>query len=199
MLVLLLATWPRRILIALLLLVPVLVAAGGGFTKADPPPRTVEVGAATDAGGFLVVPQHYFVSETVDAGSLEPGERWVGAVVEITNQGTEPIGLGLDQTFELPASIPTDGSENPHEVMRIDLGGYLGRAQPGVTYEAALLWRTTDFEEPPAELTLTMNRTAWTKWVLEAGLYTWRSTEQSYEVVLPLGDAPESILEEEEE
>lgn len=198
-LVFVLATWPRRILVALVLLAPVVVAAFGGFRDADPPPRVVEPGAVTDTGAYLVVPRYYFVSDRVDA-SLGDGERWVGAVVEITNQGTEPIRVvASDDTFELPDSVPNDSFDNPHEVLRLDTGRYLGEAQPGLTYEVALLWRTTGLQDPPPELTLTMNETAWTRWVLEGGLYTWRGTGDAYEVMLPLGEAPASILEEEED
>ena len=197
--VFLVATWPRRILLALVLFVPVVVGAVGGFQRADPPPRGVEAAVVTDTGAYLVVPQYFFVSDQVDA-SLDDGERWVGAVVQITNQGTTPISVTFsDQTFKLPGSVPNEGGANPHEVLRLDTGKYLGQAQPGITYEVALLWRTTGLQDPPAELTLTMNRTAWTEWTIEAGYYTWNTTGHSYEVALPLGEAPASILEEEDE
>lgn len=198
--VFLLATWPRRVLASLLLLVPVVVAAAGGFRPADPPPRGVEPEVVTDTGAYLVVPRYYFVSDQVDAYGLDDGERWVGAVVQITNQGTEPISVSFsDETFELPEAVPNDGSVNPHEVLRLDTGGSVGEAQPGLTYEVALLWSTTGMQDPPPELTFTMNRTAWTEWSIEAGYSTWRSTGDSYDVILPLGDVPATILEEEAE
>lgn len=195
----LVATWPRRIILSLLLLVPVVVAAGGGFARADPPPRDVEPGVATDTGAYRVVPHTYFVSDRVDAGSLDEGTRWVGAVVEITNQGPEPISVTFsDQTFELPDDLPLDDNVNPREVLRADTGTRLGYAQPGVTYQAVLLWQTTALADPPPELTLTMNRTEWTRWEIEAGQYTWRATPESYDVALPLGEPPASVLEEED-
>ncbi|MCK0112092.1 hypothetical protein MWU75_08085 [Ornithinimicrobium sp. F0845] len=200
MLAFLLATWPRRVVLSLVLLVPVVVAAVGGFGPADPPPREVEPGTVTDTGAYRVVPRSFFVSETVDAGSLEEGERWVGARVQITNQGTQPISVTFDDpTFELPADVPNDGSPNPYEVLRVDTGARLGSAQPGVTYEVALLWRTTGLQDPPAELTLTMNQSAWTEWNIEAGYHTWRATADAFYVHLPRGEAPASILEEEDE
>lgn len=196
----LIATWPRRVVLSLVLLVPVVVAATGGFARADPPPRDVEPGAVTDTGAYRVVPHFYFVSDRVDAGSLDEGSRWVGAVVEITNQGSEPISVTFsDQTFELPDDVPNDSFVNPHEVLRADTGTRLGNAQPGVTYQAVLLWRTTGLAEPPPELTLTMNRTEWTRWNLEAGQYSWRATTKAYDVALPLGEPPASILEEVDE
>lgn len=197
--VFLLATWPRRLLLALLLLVPVVVAAAGGFREAEPPPRAVEPGVATDTGAYLVVPRLYFVSDQVNAYGLDDGERWVGALVQITNQGTEPISVTFsDETFVLPDWVPNESSRYPYEVLRLDTGSALSEAQPGVTYEVALLWRTTGLEEPPAELTLTMNRTLWTEWSLEEGYYTWRATPDTYDVTLPLGEVPEQILEEED-
>jgi hypothetical protein len=196
----LLATWPRRLLLSLVLLVPVVLAASGGFQPADPPPRTVETEAVTDTGAYRVVPRSYFVSERVDAGSLDEGERWVGALAQITNQGQEPISVTFsDQTFELPGDVPNDNSANPYEVLRLDTGTRLGSAQPGITYEVALLWRTTGLENPPAELMLTMNQTAWTQWNIEAGFHSWRATPHAYDVSLPLADAPEIILAEEDE
>lgn len=196
----LLATWPRRVMLGLVLLAPVLVAALGGFRTAEPPPRTVDPEVVTDTGAYLVIPRYYFVSDRVDAGSLDDGERWVGAVVQITNQGPEPISVTFsDETFELPESVPNERSAGPYEVLRLDSGEYLGNAQPGLTYEVALLWRTTGLAEPPHELTLTMNRTRWTEWSIDAGYYTWRSTGDSYDVALPLGQAPVEILEEEDE
>lgn len=195
----LLATWPRRLLLSLMLLVPVVAVASGGLQPADRPPREVEPEAVTDTGAYRVVPRSYFISEQVDAGSLEEGERWVGTLVQITNQGTEPISADFsDQTFELPDAVSTDRA-NPNEVLRLDTGSRLGYAQPGVTYEVALLWRTTDLAEPPDELTLTMNETAWTQWNIEAGFHTWRATPDAFYVHLPLGDAPASILEEDDE
>lgn len=196
----LLATWPRRVLLALLLLVPVVVAASGGFREADPPPREVDPEVVTDTGSYLVVPRYYFVSDQVDAYGLEDGERWVGAVVQITNQGTEPISVTFnDETFELPDAVPNDGFVDPHEVMRLDTGASLSEAQPGLTYEVALLWSTTGMQDPPQELTFTMNRTRWTEWSIDAGYYTWRSTGDSYDVTLPLGEVPESIVLDEED
>lgn len=195
----LLATWPRRLLFSLVLLVPVVAASLGGFRPADPPPRVVEPGAVTDTGAYHVVPRSYFVSERVDAGSLEDGEQWVGALVQITNQGSEPISVDFsDQTFELPAGVSVDRA-NPQEVLRLDTGERLGYAQPGVTYEAALLWRTTELTDPPDELTLTMHETAWTLWNIEAGFHTWRATPDAFDVHLPLGQPPTAILEEEDE
>lgn len=196
----LLATWPRRLLLALVLLVPVVVGATGGFDTGDPPAREVEAGEATDTGLYTVVPRSYFVSEQVDAGSLDDGFRWVGAVAQITNQGTEPVNVTFsDPTFELPAEVPNDSFANPHEVLRLDTGSRLGSAQPGVTYEVALLWRTAGLQQPPDELILTMHESAWTQWNIEAGQHTWRATPHSYDVPLPLADPPESILEEEDE
>ena len=195
-----LATWPRRLVLSLVLAVPVVTAAAGGCGPADPPPRTVAPQVVTDTGAYRVVPRSYFVSEQVDAGSLEEGERWVGAIAQITNQGQEPISVTFsDQTFELPADVPNEESPNPYEVLRLDTGSRLGSAQPGITYEVALVWRTTGLQDPPAELLLTMNQTAWTKWNIEAGFHTWRATPQAYDVSLPLADAPEIILAEEEE
>lgn len=196
----LLATWPRRVALALLLLVPIVVAAVGGFREAELPPRTVEPEVVTDTGAYLVVPRFYFVSDQVDAYGLDDGERWVGAVVQITNQGTEPISVTFsDETFVLPESVRSRDRASPQEVLRLDTGGSLGEAQPGLTYEVALLWTTTGLEQPPADLTLTMNRTRWTEWSIEAGYYTWNSTGSSYDVALPLGDPPAQILEEEDE
>lgn len=197
----LLASWPRRILVGLLLLAPLLVAAAGGFQQADPPPRGVDAGVVTDTGAYLVVPQYYFVSDQVDAYGLDDGEQWLGAVVEITNQGTEPISVTFsDETFEVPQELlGDDGRPHPGEVLRLDTGSYLGEAQPGLTYEVALLWPTAALTEPPPELTLTMNRTAWTELNLEEGYFLWRSTGQSYDVALSLGEAPSSILAEEDE
>ncbi|WP_114907911.1 hypothetical protein [Ornithinimicrobium murale] len=196
----LLATWPRRLVLSLLLVIPVVLAASGGLGAAEPPPREVEPGTLTDTGAYRVVPRSYFVSERVDAGSLEEGELWVGALVQITNQGTQPISVDFsDQTFELTDGIPTDDRLNPTEVLRLDTGGRLGWAQPGVTYEVALLWRTTALADPPAELMLTMNETAWTEWTIEAGQHTWRATANAFHVRLPLGEAPAAILEEEDE
>lgn len=196
----LLATWPRRALVSLVLLLPVAVAAGGGFRAADPPPREVPVGAVTDTGAYLVVPRSYFVSEHLDAGSLEEGERWVGAVAQITNQGSEPISVVFsDPTFELPSAVPNDSFGNPHEVLRLDTGSRLRSAQPGLTYEVALLWRTTGLQEPPPALTLTMNQTAWQRWNIEAGFSSWRATQDAFEVNLPLQEPPDSILPEEVE
>lgn len=195
----LLATWPRRLLLSLALLVPVVAAASGGLESADPPPREAEPGAVTATGAYQVVPRSYFVSERVDAGSLEDDERWVGALVQITNQGSEPISADFsDPTFELPAEVSTD-RVNPNEVLRLDTGSRLGYAQPGVTYEVALLWRTTALADPPDELMLTMNETAWTQWNIEAGFHTWRATPDAFHARLPLGEAPASILEEEDE
>lgn len=196
----LLATWPRRLLLSLVLLTPVLAAAAGGFRAADPPPSTVAAEAVTNTGAYRVVPRSYFVSTQVDAGSLEEGEQWVGALAQITNQGTAPISVDFsDPTFELPADVRTDEEVNPVEVLRVDTGSRLGWAQPGVTYEVALLWRTTALADPPAELTLTMNDTAWTEWNIEAGFHTWRATPHANQVSLPLAEAPVSILEEEDE
>lgn len=196
----LMASWPRRVLLALVLFVPVVVAATGGFARAEPPPRTVEPGVVTDTGAYRVVPQSYFVSDRVEPGMLDEGTRWVGAVVEITNQGNEPISVVFnDQTFQLPDDVPNDSFANPHEVLRADTGTRLGSAQPGVTYQAVLLWETTGLQDPPPELTLTMNRTEWTRWNLEAGLSTWRSTPEAYDVALPLGAPPASVVEEEDE
>lgn len=196
----LLATWPRRLLLALLLLAPIVVTAAGGLRPADPVLRAVEAGSVTDTGAYAVVPRSYFVSDQVDAGSLDEGMRWVGVLAQLTNQGTEPISVTFsDQTFELPDEVPNDSFANPHEVLRLDTGGRLGSAQPGVTYEVALLWRTSGLEDPPADLVLTMNQTAWTRWTIEAGFYSWRATPEAYDVRLPLADAPTSILEEEDE
>lgn len=198
--VFLLATWPRRVLLALLLLVPVVMAAAGGFAKADPPPSSVEAGVITDTGAYLVVPRFYFVSDQVDAYGLGDGERWVGAVVQITNQGTEPISVTFsDETFELPDSVPNENSRYPYEVLRLDTGGSLGEAQPGLTYEVALLWRTTGLADAPPEMTLTMHRTWWTEWSIEEGYFTWRATGDTYDVTLPLGELPDQIREEEDE
>lgn len=195
-----LATWPRRILLSLVLLIPVVVAALGGLAAADPPPSQVKPGVVTDTGAYAVVLGSYFVSELVDAGSLEDDERWVGVVVELTNQGTEPISLTFgDPTFALPADLVGEDQRTPYEVLRLDNGRRLGAAQPGVTYEVALLWRTTGLQEPTEELELTLQETAWTQWNIEAGLHTWRATPRTFTVALPLGEAPEVILEEEDE
>lgn len=195
----LVATWPRRLVLAVLLLVPVLVLALGGFRAADPPPRDVAAGMPTDTGAYLVVPHSYFVSDEIDAYGLEDGQTWVGVVVDLTNQGPEPIYLTFnDQTFRLGDEVsPLDDS--PYEAMRLDLGARLGDAQPGLTYPVALLWRAEAMPDPPAELTLTMQRTVWTEWSIEAGYYTWNATADSYDVGLPLAEAPPQILAEEDE
>lgn len=196
----LLATWPRRVLAAVLLFVPVIVGAAGGLGSANPPARTGAPDEVTDTGVYHAVPRSYFVSDQVDAGSLEDGERWVGAIVQLTNQGTEPISVAFsDPTFELPDEVPNDSFVNPHEVLRLDTGARLGSAQPGVTYEAVLLWRTTGLEDPPAELTLTMRETAWQLWNIEAGYWSWRATPETIDVVLPRTEAPADILEEDED
>ncbi|GAB2971483.1 hypothetical protein GCM10027212_07790 [Actinotalea caeni] len=195
-----LATWPRRVALALLLLLPVVVAALGGFRPGEPTTRTVEAGVPTDTGAYLVVPHGYFVSDRVDAYGLEDGEQWVGVVVELTNQGDEPIYLTFnDETFRLPDGVVASDLASAQEAIRLDTGTNLGEVQPGLRYEVALLWRTAVLADPPPELTLSMTRTIYREWSIEAGYYTWRATEDAYEVALPLVEPPEIILEDEED
>ena len=193
----LLATWPRRIGLGLLLLAPLLVLALGGFRPADPPPRDVAAGVPTDTGAFTVVPHSYFVSDQVEAYGLEDGQTWIGVIVDLTNQGSEPFSLTFDdETFRLPDALAAVDTY-PSEAMRLDTDTTLGRVQPGLTYSAALLWRVPALQPAP-ELTLTMQRTVWTESNLEAGYYSWRPTTDSYDVALPLTDAPAQLLAEEE-
>lgn len=197
----LVASWPRRIALAVLLLVPVLVLALGGFRTADPPPRDVAAGVPADTGAYLVVPHSYFVSDQVDAYGLEDGQTWVGVIVDLTNQGPEPIYLTFnDETFRLGDEVAA-ADDSVYEALRLDLGAgaRLGDAQPGLTYPVALLWRAEAMPEPPAEVTLTMVRTVRTQWSIEAGYYTWNATADSSDVTLPLVDVPPQILAEEDE
>lgn len=194
-----LATWPRRLALGLILLLPVVVAALGGFRVGDPPARAVAAGVPTDTGAYVVVPHAYFVSDALDAYGLDDGERWVGVLVELTSRASAPIYLTFDdETFRLPGSVPVTGTPHAYEALRLDTGRPLGDVQPGVSYEVALLWRTTGMQEPPPDLTLTMFRTAQRELSIESGYYLWRATEDSFEVTLPLAEAPPSILEEEE-
>lgn len=200
LLVFVLATWPRRLFLGLVLLLPVILAATGGLGAAAPPPRDVPPGVVTDTGAFQVTPHSYFVSDRVDAGSLDEGYRWVGLIAEVTAQGSEPIQIASSgDTFELSDQVPNEERAAPYEVLRLDTGERLGAAQPGLTYEVAMLWRTRGLAEPPPELTFTMNRTEWTRWNIEAGFYSWRATADSYEVTVPVTEAPAVILEEEDE
>lgn len=195
-LVFLLATWPRRLAVGLLLLVPVLVTALGGFRTADPPPRDVAAGDPVDTGAYLAVPHYYFVSDAVDAYGLEDGQTWVGVVVDLTNQGERPISITFDdETFRLPASwVPEN--DGPAEVLRLDTASDVGQVQPGLRYEVALLWPTTAVANPPSELSLTMHRTIYREFNIEPGSFAWFSTEDSFDVALPIGDAPSQILDE---
>lgn len=195
----LLASWPRRIALAVLLLIPVLVLALGGFRPADPPPRDVAVGESTDTGAYMVVPHGYFVSDQVDAYGLDDGQTWVGVVVDLQNQGPEPIYLTFDdETFRLPEGIAVDDG-GPYEALRLDTSTSLGDAQPGLTYPVALLWRAPAGTDPAPELTMTMNRTIRTESNLEAGYYLWRATGDTSDVALPQVDVPAQILAEEED
>lgn len=195
----LIASWPRRIALAVLLLVPVIVLALGGFRPAEPPPRDVAVGTMTETGAYDVVPQGYFVSDQLDAYGLDDGQTWVGVVVDLENQGPEPTYLIFnDETFRLPDSVGAV-DDGPYEALRLDTATSLGDAQPGLTYPVALLWRAPAGTDPAPELTMTMNRTIRTESNLEAGYYLWRATGDSYDVALPEIDVPAQIIADAED
>src|SRR5690606_21085315 len=162
-----LATWPRRVALALLLLLPGVVAALGGFRPGEPTTPPVAAGVPTDPGADLVVPHAYFVADRVDAAGRADGEQWVGVVVGLTHRGDEPIYLTFnDETFRLPDGVVASDLARAQEAIRLDTGTNLGEVQPGLRYQVALLWRTAVLADPPPELTLSMTRTIYREWSL---------------------------------
>ncbi len=207
-LTLLLATWPRRLLVGGLLLVPVILAALGGFGEAEARSYDATPGEDIDLGPMTIRPQAYFVSDETSRSDLElidGATAWLGVIVEVENTTDSPISL----TFPGPASdalVPqlAEGAllsatdVVPSDAYRVADGTMGSNALPSVRTEVALLWPIADAESVPETLTATMTESMWTFGPM-SNENRWMSLGDVWTVELPRTQLPPPLFEPEDE
>lgn len=204
---LLLATWPRRLLLGGLLLIPVIIGALGGFGNAEARSFDVAPGQDVDLGPMILRPVAYFVSDETQRSTLEITEgatAWLGVIVEVENLTDEAIGL----TFPGPATDAlrpqvlegtlVHGLSVPDEAYRVDDGTMGSRALPGVRTHVALLWAITDADAVPEVLPATMTESLWMFGPM-SNEERWMSLGDQWQVELPRTELPPAMFEPEEE
>lgn len=204
---LLLASWPRRLILGGLLLVPVIIAALGGFGKAEPRSFDVAPGADVDLGPLIMRPIAFFVSDETERSGLEytdGAEAWLGVIVEVENLIDTPVtltsaGPASDALMpQLPEGVLVSTSNLPTSAVRVEDGTIGDRALPGVRTEVAMLWAISDAEAVPDVLPATMTESLWTFGPL-SNENVWLSLGDEWDVELPRTELPPSMLEPEEE
>lgn len=206
-LTLLLATWPRRLVLGGLLLVPVVVAALGGFGNAEPRSFDVAPGQDVDLGPMLVRPIAFFVSDETQRTTLEitdGAQAWLGVVVEVENLTEEAISLTFPGPAsdalvpQVPAGTLVADRSVPHAAYRVDDGTMGSRALPGVRTQVALLWPITEAEAIGDVLPATMTESLWTFGPM-SNENQWMSLGDVWNVELPRTELPPALFEPEED
>ncbi len=206
-LALLLATWPRRLVLGGLLLVPVVVGALGGFGTAEPRTFDVAPGQDVDLGPMVVRPIAFFVSDETQRTTLEitdGAEAWLGVVVEVENHTEEAITLTFPGPAsdalapQLPAGTLVTGASVAKEAYRVDDGTMGSVALPGVRTQVALLWPITDADAVPDVLPASMTESLWTFGPM-SNEHQWMSLGDVWHVELPRTELPPALFEPEED
>lgn len=205
---LLLATWPRRLLVGGLLLVPVIVAALGGFGEAEARSYDATPGEDIDLGPMTIRPVSFFVSDETRRSDLEiidGATTWLGVIVEVENTTDSLIPL----TFPGPASdglVPqlpegtllSATNAVADSAYRVADGTMGSNALPGVRTEVALLWPITDASVVPERLSATMTESMWTFGPM-SNENQWMSVGDVWTVELPQTALPPALFEPEDD
>lgn len=205
--VVLLATWPRRIILGIVLLIPVVVAAAGGFGRSEPRSFELQAGQTVDLGPMTMRPIAFFVSDETARSWLDTeggAQAWLGVIVDVENTTATSISL----TFPGPASwaltpqlpegqilSPLSTADDAYRVADYTQGS---RALPSVPTQVALLWQITDPDSVGDTLNATMTEQVWTYGPM-SGEETWMSLGDVWTVELPRTELPPAMYEPEDE
>lgn len=205
--VVLLATWPRRILLGLVLLIPVIVAAAGGFGRAEPRSFELQAGERVDLGPLTVRPTAFFVSDATARSNLETqegAEAWLGVIVDVENTTSASISL----TFSGAASeavVPqlAEGQvlgdlSTPDFAYRVADNSEGSQALPSIPTQVAMLWAITDADSIGDVLTATLTEQEWRYGPL-SGEENWFALGDVWTVELPRTELPPTMFEPEDE
>lgn len=201
----LLATWPRRLLVGGLLLLPVIVAALGGFGRAESRSFDTVAGDDVDLGPLIIRPISFFVSDETGRSTLEysdGAEAWLGVVVEVENTTDTSISLTFPGPAsealspQLPDGVLVDVLTVPSDARRVVDGTPGTRALPGVRTQVAMLWLISDASAVPTVLSATMTEQLWTFGPM-SNEERWMSLGDTWLVELPQTDLPPAMFEPE--
>jgi hypothetical protein len=204
----LLATWPRRLLVGGLLLVPVIVAALGGFGTTEPRSFEASAGEDIDLGPLIMRPLAFFVSDETQRSGLDfvdGAEAWLGVVVEVENTTETHIPLTFPGpasdalTPQLPADVLLSSLTVASDAIRVADGTVGTVALPGVRTQVALLWPISDpAAVPDDELDAVMTESLWTFGPM-SNEEKWMSLGDTWHVALPRTELPPAMFEPEDE
>ena len=203
----LLATWPRRLVVGGLLLIPVVVAALGGFGRTEPRSFEATVGQDIDLGPLTMRPISYFVSDETQRSELEyvdGATAWLGVVVEVENTTENQIPLASPGPAsdamrpQLPAGVLLSSVSVASEAIRVADGTIGSTALPGVRTQVALLWPISDPAAVPDVLDAIMTESLWTFGPM-SNEERWMSLGDKWHVALPHSELPPALFEPEDE
>lgn len=203
---LLLATWPRRLVLGGLLLIPVLIAALGGFGQAEPRSFETQPGEQVDLGPLAVTPVAYFVSDETQRSSLdfvEGAEAWVGVIVQVENLTDSSISLAFPGPASeavmpwLDADVLLSDVTVATLAVRVADGTSGDHALPGVPTEVALLWPVADAGAAPETLAVTMTESLWTFGPM-SNENRWLALGDRWTAQLPRTELPPAMVDPED-
>lgn len=200
--VLLLATWPRRIVLGVLLLVPAMVALLGGFGRAEPRSYELAAGEWVDLGAYSVRAESYFVSDQVLTLFLDddsPDDAFFGVVLEMVN--TETTARSPQYDFEVFLPQLAEGlltrETGPDYALVISDGSLGAPLMPGLPTRVALLWNAPDAGAlPGGDVALDLTQSELT-YSLMGDEDRWLSLGDVWTVTLPRTEPPETIVDPE--
>ena len=203
----LLATWPRRLLVGGLLLIPVIVGALGGFDRAEARSFEATPGEDIDLGPLTMRPISFFVSDETQRSGLEyveGAQAWLGVIVEVENTTENQIPLAFPGPAsdamqpQLPEGVLLSELSVADDAIRVADGTSGRTALPGVRTEVALLWPIADPTAVPDVLEAIMTESLWTFGSM-SNEERWMSLGDEWHVSLPRTELPPAMFEPEDD
>jgi hypothetical protein len=201
--VLLLATWPRRIVLGVILLVPMLVALLGGFGRAEPRSYDLAPGEWVDLGAYSARVESSFVSDEVLTLFLDdevPDDAFFGVVLEMVNTERNAVSPQYDfGTFvpRLPEGV-LGRTSGPDYAMLVSDGSLGAPLMPGLTTRVAMLWTVPDVTQlPDGDIAIDLTASELT-YSLMGDEDRWLSLGDVWTVTPPRTAPPETLIDEEQ-
>lgn len=192
------ATWPRRIALAVPVVLVVVVAVLGGFARVEPrAPTAIAVGESVELGPYTVSVDSFFVAAEIEGAYLpDDAEAWLGLVLDLTPTVSEAV-LVQDETFiwlDVPEVV---NSGRPEQTNLLRDGTHVVRLSPGMREQVAVLWGISAPDVAGTELDLALYSMTQEESFTLGGL-AWYTDDLEGVVSVPRGELP-PVLEVVEE
>lgn len=203
----LLATWPRRLLVGGLLLIPVIVGALGGFGSTEPRSFEASAGEDIDLGPLTMRPLAFFVSDETRRSGLDyvdGAQAWLGIIVEVENTTESAVSLTFSGPAsdamrpQLPEGVLLSSLSAAADAIRVADGTAGTATLPGVRTQVALLWPISDPAAVPDVLDAVMTESLWTFGPM-SNEERWMSLGDTWHVALPRTELPPTMFEPEDD